>query len=368
MKKRLVLTVALIIGGLSFWFFAPTFKKSQPAVQTKFVLPEKSQDFIPRPDLKVSLKPSGDSALIPLKNHVYQTFNNCGPATLSMILAFYNINVSQQELGAKMRPFQNLGGDNDDKTIFTSEFVSWAQNYGLSAISRPGGTLDLLKQFTANGIPVVVKTWLKSGEDIGHFRIVKGFDEKEKVIIQDDSYQGPNKKFSYFDFLSIWQPFNYAYIIVYPKEKEEVVQTILGEDRDEKTAWEKTKVRAEKERELDPENIYPVFNLAASFYHLEKYAKSIQAFEEVESRLPRRMIWYQIEPILAYQKTGNFNRTLEIIEKILSNGNRAFAELYQIRGEIYLEQGKKDLARQEFEKAIFYNQNYQAPKKSLELL
>ncbi len=31
--------------------------------------------------------------------HVYQTFNNCGPASLSMALSYYSINISQEDLG-----------------------------------------------------------------------------------------------------------------------------------------------------------------------------------------------------------------------------------------------------------------------------
>ena len=54
--------------------------------------------------------------IIPKASHTYQTFNNCGPATLSITLSHYGINVSQEELGNKMRPYQHPKGDNDDKT------------------------------------------------------------------------------------------------------------------------------------------------------------------------------------------------------------------------------------------------------------
>lgn len=366
----LVISIVLVMVGILLWF-----KRPDPQLESKFVtdtkevliptLSEKEEDPSELSPSSVEIKEVGSYALIPNQSHVYQTFNNCGPATLSMILRWHGRNISQKELGDKMRPYQNQKGDNDDKTIFTYEFVDWAKKYELEAVGRINGDIDLLKKFTSNGIPVVVKTWLHINEDIGHFRLIRGFDEEKKVIIQDDSYDGPNKKISYFDFLSMWQPFNYAYIIVYKSEQENLVNTIIAGEIDEKTAWKNSLERAKKESELSPENIYPWFNISSSYYHLGDYEKSISAFENIENRLPRRMLWYQIEPIKSYQELKDYDRVFELTDKILSSGNKAFSELYQIRGEIYIELGQKDLARKEFEQAIFYNENFNKAKEAL---
>ena len=105
--------------------------------------------------------------------------------------------------------------------------------------------------------------------------------------------------------------------------------------------------------------------MSTSYYHIGDFQNSVAAFEKVESRLPKRMLWYQIEPILAYKKLGNYSRVFQIIENVLNNGNRAYSELYQIRGEIYLEQGNKEAARREFELALQYNKNYEPAKEAL---
>ena len=210
---------------------------------------------------------------------------------------------------------------------------------------------------TNNGIPVVVKTWLKVDEDIGHFRIVRGFDEEKKLIIQDDSYQGPNKRIAYYDFLSMWQPFNFGYIVIYKEEQEALVEAIIGLEMDEAVAWDNARQRAEQEHGLDPQNIYPLFNLSVADQHLGHNEESVKAFEQVETRLPRRMLWYQIEPILAYQKLGDDDRVFAITDNILNGGNRAFSELYQIRGEIYRQKGEEEKAKQEFDLSLFYNKN-----------
>jgi len=365
-KKKLIILFPLLLVVV---FFIYLQSQHRPPVETKFV----QNNDIPKSEPQstqtdVSYIKPGNFALVDNPAHTYQTFNNCGPATLSMILSFYGSNVSQKELGDKMRPYQIPSGDNDDKTIFTYEFVDWARRYGYEAVDRVNGDINTLKTFTANGIPVVVKTWLHPGEDIGHFRIVRGFDENAGIIIQDDSYEGPNRRIKYFDFLSMWQPFNYAYIIVYTPDQEELVKAIIGAEWEESVAWQNALTRAQKESELDSQNVYPFFNMSTSYYHLGDYQASVEAFEKVEARLPRRMLWYQIEPIQAYKELDNYDRVFQITDNILENGNRAYSELYQIRGEIYLLQGQKELAKQEFEKAIFYNKNYEPAKEALESL
>ena len=364
--RKIILIITVFVGliGIFLWVF---LNRPKPDLETKFVQNVR-QEIEKNVNPDVSIISPGESALVENSYHVYQTFNNCGPATLSMILNMFGVKASQKELGDQIRPYQIASGDNDDKTIFTYEFVEWAKHYDLEAVDRRNGDIELLKRFTANGIPVVVKTWLHPGEDIGHFRIVRGFDEGSKVIIQDDSYEGPNKKILYYDFLSMWQPFNYDYMIVYKPEQENLIMSILGEESDEQTAWSNALARAEKEMSVDPENIYPGFNIASAAYHLGDYQRSIEEFEKVENRLPKRMLWYQIEPILAYQKLGKYDRVFEISSRIINGGNRAFSELYMIMGEIYLEQNDSTKAKEQFELALLYNKNFEAAKKALNSL
>ncbi|MBN1162521.1 C39 family peptidase [Patescibacteria group bacterium] len=389
----LLLFLFLVGGGYLLYINL----KPKPSLEQKFVVEERNltsttspfgkilnhdeeQPMVNAEEIPKELAPTHESTTfsvpekyeIPQASHTYQTFNNCGPATLSMILSYYDINVNQKELGDLMRPYQHPKGDNDDKTIFPSEFMEWAQVYGeeknLKVIYRPNGSIELLKLFISNDIPVVVKMWLNTKEDIGHFVLARGYDETKQIILKDDSYYGPNKKVEYFDFMSMWQSFNYSYIVLYTPEQESVIKSILGPEINEYTAWENAVVKAHKEHDLDPENIYPFFNLSVGYYHIGEYENSIKYFEQVEKRLPRRMLWYQIEPIKAYQKTGSYDKVFQIIEHILNDNNLAFSELYYIRGEIYLEQNNTAAAKTEFETALKYNKNYIPAKEILEKL
>ena len=80
------------------------------------------------------------------------------------------------------------------------------------------------------------------------------------------------------------------------------------------------KIALEEIRE-NPKVVYPYFNLSTSFYYLGDFQKSTAYFEKVEKRLPKRMLWYQIEPILAYQKLGKYQRVFELTERIFAKGS-----------------------------------------------
>ena len=81
-----LLFILILIGtGLFFWS-----KNKRPPIETKFVhnIEQSTKDGVRKqePEEKhVILKDPGNYILLDNPKHVYQTFNNCGPATLSMI-------------------------------------------------------------------------------------------------------------------------------------------------------------------------------------------------------------------------------------------------------------------------------------------
>ena len=297
--------------------------------------------------------------------HVFQTFNNCGPAALSMALSYYGINVSQQVLGEELRPWQNPQGDNDDKSVTLEELGEKAKDFDLIPYHRPNGNIDLIKLFITYDIPVVARTLTKIEEDIGHYRIVKGYNDETGQIIQDDSLQNKNLWFSYSDFSLLWKQFNFEYLILVPKDKDEIAQNILGENKDPYVAWQKAVQNSQKQLEENQYDIYARFNLSVALYNIGNYQESVDEFEKVEALLPFRTLWYQIEPIKAYYELGDYQRVFELTEKILNNWNRAFSELYFLRGQIYQKQGNIEAARQEFENAVFYNRNFIPAQESI---
>lgn len=289
--------------------------------------------------------------------HIFQSFNNCGPASLSMTLRFYGINESQEVIGNALRPYQIPDGDNDDKSVTLDEMAEYSKKFGLIPYHRPMGNPELVKQFLANDIPVIVRTWTKPTEDIGHYRVIKGYDNTAGTFLQDDSLQNKNLTYTYSDFNEIWKKFNYEYLVLVPKEKQALAERIMGENTNEKFAWQSAVDNSLNVLAQNPEDIYARFNLSVAYYHTGDYQKSVNEFEKVENQLPFRTLWYQTEPIEAYFKLGNYDRVFQLTDKILNNQNRAFSELYILRGKIYQSRGQTELARQEYQNAVYYNVN-----------
>lgn len=372
MKKSLLISLLLFCTALTILFVQQIRLYSQATTSTTPPQSQIEHTLLPQSttapveEVRVVAPPATKALHIP--SHSYQSFNNCGPATLSSVLSYYDINKSQQELGQIMRPYQNPQGDNDDKATFPQEMAEEAQRNNLAGIQRVNGTIEILETLIANNIPIIVETLLNANEDIGHYKIVYGYDRNSQTLNISDSYYGPHRTENYQQFLKNWQPFNYQYILAFSPNQEALVKAILAEEYSEKIAWIQSGERAQQEIQQNPNDNLAQFNLVRSLYYQEKYAESIQLFEQIQTKLPRRMLWYQTEPIMAYQKLKQYNTALSLINNILTNNNKAYSELYYLRGQIYQEQGELAKARQEYQTAIVYNTNFEPAQAALQQL
>lgn len=377
-SRKIIITIAfllLTIGSttvFAFAMFLPRFSSNLSETTDITVSIPTTDPSVAAPEKKeVSPFAQSDKLIVPesytLNNnyHIFQTFNNCGPAALSMQLSYFDVNKTQQELGSILRPYQHPWGDNDDKSTSLEEMATLAEEYGFVAYHRPLGNMDLIKKFISNDIPVVTRTWLKYDEDIGHFRVVKGYNDRTRELLQDDSLQGKNLTYSYDDFNAVWDKFNFEYLVIVPKEKRELAEEILGEDLDVNVVWAKAVTKSTADVKAAPSDIYARFNLSVALYYTKDYAGSVKAYEAVQTLLPKRTLWYQLEPLYAYFELGNYQKIFDVSDQILNNGNRAYTELYILRGDIYMKQGNKELAKQEYEKAVFYNKNFKPAQEAL---
>jgi tetratricopeptide (TPR) repeat protein len=340
-------------------------------VQTDIITPQtnfNTQTPMSQAPSKFPLQKPPSQKILPTTYHIFQSFNNCGPAALSMALRFYGIEKSQEELGQVLRPYQNAVGDNDDKSVTLEELAKESEKYGFVPYHRPNGDIEKIKLFITYDMPVITRTWLKPDEDIGHYRVIKGYNAETGQLIQDDSLQNKNLWYTYDDFNVIWGKFNYEYLVLVPKDKTHIVDAILEDETDPKVAWQKAVERSGKILSENPNDVTARFNLSVAYFNTGQYQKSVEEFEKVENQLPFRTLWYQIEPIQAYYELGNYDRVFALTDAILNYQNRAYEQAYLVRGKSYQKQEQNDLARQEFEKAVFYNPNWQEAKEALVVL
>ena len=370
MRKKITLltTPALLSVYAIILLVWVIFINHQPdGVNTKEINLSHTPFFTPSPTStpKIVLEIPPMEKTLPGGYHTFQTFNNCGPASLSMALSYYGIDTTQKELGEVLRPYQNPQGDNDDKSVTLMELGEKAKEYGFIYYHRPNGSIELIKLFITYDIPVIARTITKEGEDIGHYRVIKGYNENAGELIQDDSLQGKDLSYTFDAFNTLWKAFNYEYLVLAKPEQEKLVEVILGENKDFVNSWRLASEFAKKQLRQDPNDVYAGFNLSVALYNIKDYPGSVNEFEKIKNRLPFRTLWYNIEPILSYFELGDYERVFDITNNILSNGNRAFSELYIVRGEIFMKQKNTVSARQEFEKALLYNQHLESVRGTL---
>ena len=302
----------------------------------------------------VKPKEPAEKALLPGARWVPQTYNNCGPATTAMVLQYFGFSVSQEETKAHLR------SNSDDKNVFTYEIASYMKNdYDVHSKLLYGGDINLLKKLLANGFYVVIEDWLHPNEDIGHTTIIRGYDDEQGVLIADDSFIGVNITYPYEEFVnSQWKAFNYEYLPVYKSGNEELLKAIVGDSWDEETMYQKAAAKARNEIAANDSDLYAWFNLGTSLYALKDYSKAKEAFEKSRSiGWPRRMLWYQIEPIQTYNQLGEFQKAIELSNIALSN-NDSFAEAHLEKAIAYKGLGELEKARAELNSALNYYPNF----------
>lgn len=154
---------------------------------------------------------------------ISQTLNNCGPASVAEVLDFFGLHRTQAQVAQVLRPDLPAYG----MSLYGVPF--YAETVGMSATEAVGGTDTLLKALISNGIPVIVSDLVSKTENIRHFRPIDGYDDAAGYFIGSDPYLGPNHKISYADFDDLWKISNNRWVIVYPPDKQPLVDTVLAQ-------------------------------------------------------------------------------------------------------------------------------------------
>jgi len=379
---RKIIFIALLVfvfAAAGIFWFTDKNPKVTTCAQDTFVCPDGSVverigfqcEFAACPG-NAEEETSENSANLPVRKtiaglqHVFQTFNNCSSVALVVAFSKYGVSDTQEAIAAGTRPWNNRNGDNDDKSVTLYEMADYASaTHGLAAYVRPNGDIELLKRFIANDIPVIARARMYPNQEYVHYRVVKGYDEARDIIIESDGIEGPNREYSYDEWLHLWEEFNYSYLIAVPNNVRPLVEEILGEERDERTAWGGARARAERDIAADPNDKSATYNLVTALYYLGDYKGVVREFEKIEAQLPPHKLWYQDEPIYAYYELGNYDRVLSLVEKVIGDRNKSVSELYVLRGKIYLSRADENAARAEFEKAIHYNNTLVSAKDAL---
>ena len=301
--------------------------------------------------------------------HEYQQFNNCAPANLSMVMSYWGWQGNQFDTRAYLRPNYEI----DDKNVNPFEIVDFVeQNTDYEALWRVGGDLGLLKQFVAAGFPVLIEKGLDPHDDawLGHYQTISGYDDATGQFWVYDSYEGPPEAYRVpYELVSqFWRHFNYVYVVVFPIERTDDVQSILGTQSDPQANYRYAAELALQQAGMltGREQFFAWFNRGSSLVHLQDYASGAQAYDAafalypalpLEER-PWRLLWYQDGPFAAYYHTGRYQDVINLAHTALVNVDKAvLEETYYWRGMAKEALGDRAGAIEDLTRAFTLNPN-----------
>jgi len=288
---------------------------------------------------------------------VPQTWNNCGPATLAMGLDRWGITATQGDIASLIRPNSRDGHVSIDQIRFAA--AAW----GLESFYAPSADIETVKRFVARGFPVMMPTWHidDDGEQMGHYRLVHGYDEAAGMFAVRDSLEPVGHRMDIRSFDLLWRVFNRRMLVLYPPDRSDEVRPIadaLGTGRDMLEASLET-ARSERLPVGDlpfgmsevQYRAYGDFNRSMALTSLGRHEEAAEALRGALGDLPWRMLWYQPE-VLESMDRVNAHRW------IAAETSRALApypyleELWYWRGRAEAALGNVDSAETAFLRAL----------------
>jgi hypothetical protein len=304
----------------------PPLPSSTPTIALLTVTPTSPPPVTPLPTVPTQ-EPTPLPAQVKLSGiqHMFQMWNNCGPANLAMALSYWGWKGDQRQPAAFLKPNPR------DKNVMPYEMEAYVeQQDGLDAVVRVGGEPNTIKAFIAAGYPVLVEKGFEGeGFDgwMGHYQVVSGYDDATSQFIVQDSYKGPDLPIPYDQFISDWRAFNYTYMVVYPTERRSQVLEILGlqsyDNFNIRSAAQKAE--ADLAQLTGRDLVFALFNQGANLVAEQDYARAAAAYDAAfanyaqlpEATRPWRMLWYQTGPYFAYYYTGRYQDVINLATQTL---------------------------------------------------
>ncbi len=296
-----------------------------------------------------------------------QGWNNCGPTNITMALSHFGWQEDQNYAAQFLKP------ETEDKNVSPGEMVNFVNTQtGVRAITRIGGSVELLKHLIAANFPVITETtFTPEGSDwIGHYQTVVGYDDNAGSFYVYDSWlgieDGNGLPEPYGQFDRDWQAFNRTFIVLYEQSREGVLIDLLGDLADVALAAEHALEVAQQEASQDPTNPFAWFNIGTALTRLERYDQAASAYDEATRRLlPFRMLWYQFGPFEAYFNVGRYDDVMGLVQNNLTNGAQFVEETYYWQGRVFEARGQTNEAIAAYTRALSHNPLYQAAQDAL---
>jgi len=298
-----------------------------------------------------------------------QGWNNCGPATLTMGLSYFGYEQNQVPAANWLKPGY------EDKNVSPWEMVAYVNTQvgdGTRALYRHGGDFERIKALLNEDFPVIIEAgYDPAGYDwMGHYLLVKGYDDTAQQFITNDSFYGENYAYSYDEIRDKWAHFNNLYIVLYDASRESELMSLLGDDADERVNIQNALAMAQEAARADASDAYAWFNIGTSYTLMGEYEYAAAAYDEARKwGLPWRMLWYQFGPFEAYNAVGRYQDTLDLARQNLNDGGGQYVEeTFYYAGVAREALGETQRALDNYGQALSLNANYTAAREARDAL
>lgn len=137
---------------------------------------------------------------------IAQKENYCGPAALAMVMNYFGINVTQEEIANEIYA-PGLKG------TLSMQLVLYPIQKGFEA-EMYNGNFDDLKEKIKAWFPLIVSV-KEDGKDKVHYMVVWGYDEfNKRVFVHSGNKMA--QAIEYETFMDMWKRTDYLTIWVYP--------------------------------------------------------------------------------------------------------------------------------------------------------
>jgi len=274
--------------------------------------PSQAQPAADMPTAMPTATPLSPSVILQANCQEPQGWNNCGPATLSMALRFYGWTENQYTVSAATKP------NKDDRNVSPGEMVAYTFSLGnMYAATGYATDIQFLKFMIANGFPVIVETWFvpEPNDEMGHYRLLTGYDDAAQQFVAQDSYSGPHQKVSYAELEPLWRVFNRVYVVVCEAGRTIELQALLSPTLDQESMYRSALAVALAEIAADPQDRYAWVTAGTNYVGLGLYEEAAAAYDQARLlRLPWRMLWYQFGPFEAYLHVGRYQDVINLAD------------------------------------------------------
>ncbi len=300
-------------------------------------------------------------------SHWFQGWNQCAEESIAMSLSYFGSKLDPNTVTAYLRP---NNGPKGSKNVESNRIVDYLRGQNVHAEAYHGGTVDRVKRLVAVGVPVIVGQWQNRTDHagIGHWRVVRGYDDAKGVFLINDSMEGAAVPITYAEFDDLWPVYNYVYIPVWNDRLAPGVQRVMGDDMNLSVNVAHDIAYVQNRIEQQPTNAELYFALGGAYFRAGEFQKAVDAYHKSRNmgliqKYPWTL-WYQSWPVTAMVNLGMNDEALQVSQENIRTAG-VFGIMHYERGIIYEKQGDMPTAKREYQLALVDDKNYKEPQTAL---